>query len=1244
MKRICLLLTVLSNCLFAVSQQLITEKESKASIQSQLCAKRVKSSTPFHAKANAENPWEYVGMARVTENFFLKKTKNVSLYRYKADNNQYAIGNIFSYATPNADKWMYFNLLQEDDTLGASWKNPIYIDRKDLVYFEDTHTGFYYNEETGRTLEYDSLYTPIYLTHPSEWTNYAFVDSLLFNRVLSHQESGFPKKIQLAPIYWVEGIGTWNRSQYDGVFEIIFPEIEDGLPASKTTLFAEANNSSGINYANYITEDQDGTKLGFYKNGSDVYFCGAVSLSETITVPDSIVVSGNMYAVNYIGRYGGEYIDLDAAYNLKDIYLPATTKYFQGDIPSNVSNLHIAAISVPSLSHSGCISNSTTVWVPQSAFASYQNAVSNSNSYWYGKDVHYEGWEPKAYTINVKSAGSLANELLKVIDQWTDVDELTIIGTLNSEDMKMFSRMTQLTKLDLSQTDIKEIGGCSGLTKLATVILPSTLTTIGEGAFLGCAKLSSINLDNVLSVEAYAFTGCNSLRTLNLPNAKELGAYAFSCGYYYSDYYRNGYGFSSINIPLAEKLGNFCFGGHTGLTTLQMPSVKMIGEYAFCNCTSLTEVDLSNVIELGDYSFYMYSSSSLPKSQLKKVTLSNEVTSLNGTFDGCVSLTDLNMPTNLQSISMSNVGLTSIKLPEGVTTISSLSSSSFTSISIPSTVTSISNSAFRYSTSLKDLYCYSVVPINTTAFNTDKNSYNALNPSGITLHVPAFSIAAYRLDDNWYKFGQTLPIDGNISNITIAQNFSIYEYTGLADDVNLTLTTEGTSSSNRTSGHLTVDAGSKLSLGTFTQDQNIIGSSTSHWDGDNYVYTTTYPYCTTLIAKNEMNADNIVMNLTVQTNRWNFISFPFDVNVSDIKMPEGTLWVVRKYSGSDRAAMNGNTWQNMTNGMILNAGEGYILHCTNESTSSSSGLMMQVTAVNNTNKNGIFAYDDVTKTLKEYPSEYAHNRSWNLIGNPYPAYLDIKSLDFTAPITVWNGNSYTAYSILDDDYYLRPNEAFFVQCPTNTNTITFTKDGRSHEYSSSANSDYYYAKAMRVASANQSNRSVLNFVVSGNGYTDKTRLVLNESAKSEYEIECDASKFMSSDAEVPQIYVLDDGLRYAIDERPTGNGKFMLGAFIGKEGEYTLKLNAKSFDGNITLTDTATGITTDILSNEYSFSSDAGTFENRFVLTINNEATGISEVSNDKVNSNKTLYNLSGQKVNDNAKGIVIENGKKVLK
>ena len=1013
------------------------------------------------------------------------------------------------------------------------------------------------------------------------------------------------------------------------------------MSAKAETLTVTSNSSSGISQASYTGTLSDGSTLGFYRSGSSVYFCGAISNAASLEVVDSISINGSRYAVKYCGYNPSYNLDFDEATSVSSLTLPSTITYIYL-VPTRVSDLHLKSVTPPDLYNSSSISNFTTVWVPQSAFSTYQNYTMNGNNYWYGKDVHYEGWEPKVYTINVRTAGSLANELLKVIDQWTDVDELSIIGTLNAEDMKMFSRMTQLTKLDLSQTDIKEIGGCSGLTKLATVLLPSTVTTIIEKSFMGCSKLSSINLTNIVTIEKGAFAGCACIRSLNLPSAKVIGDSAFDCdtdiesSYFYYDYYQTGYGLISISLPVAERLGRACFCGNVELANVQIPNVKYIGEGAFSNCSNLTEMDLSNVSELGAMAFYMYEHA--PKSQLKKVILPNGITSIQSTFDGCVSLTELNMPTNLKSISMYNVGLTSIVLPEGLTTINQLSSSSFTTISIPSTVTSISISAFRSCSSLKDLYCYSVVPINTTAFNTDKNS-DGLNPSGITLHVPAFSIAAYKLDDNWYKFGKIVPIDANITNITISQDFSIYEYTGLSEKVNLSVLSgyDNNSNSGNFAGHLTVSASDKWNIGEYLQTQSNRYNSDYYWDdNDNRVYTYNY-YNSTLIPYNEMNADNVTVKYSAQTNRWNFISFPFDVNVSDIQYPEGTLWVIRKYSGEDRAKMTGNTWQNMTNGMTLKAGEGYILHCTDGNTDSwhSSYVEFPFKAVNNTSKNNIFAYQDVAKPLSKYASDLAHNRNWNLVGNPYPCFYDTRNIEHNGVITVWNGNGYTAYSLLDDKYILRPHESFFVQCPADATSMTFKAEGRQHTYEASSNASY--AKAARVASAN--NRLVFNLTLSGAEYTDKARVVINESAKLDYEISCDASKFMSSNTAVPQIYVIENSQKMAIDERPLSSGSIVLGMYIGEAGDYTIGMSEAP--ANVILTDNATGKTVNLSSETYTFSASQGTSDNRFTIQIG-DATGIEGISAD-VTEKSDIYSISGQKLSAPQKGINIINGNKIL-
>ena len=119
-----------------------------------------------------------------------------------------------------------------------------------------------------------------------------------------------------------------------------------------------------------------------------------------------------------------------------------------------------------------------------------------------------------------------------------------------------------------------------------------------------------------------------------------------------------------------------------------------------------------------------------------------------------------------------------------------------------------------------------------------------------------------------------------------------------------------------------MSAGSPWNLGKFNFN-NYRNVSTI---GNAFYY---YPYCNSLITYNEITADEIKLELVVQQNQWNFISFPFDVNVSDIEVPKGTNWVIRKYSGKDRAALTGNTWQDMPKGTTLKAGEGYILHCIN---------------------------------------------------------------------------------------------------------------------------------------------------------------------------------------------------------------------------------------------------------------------------------------------------------------------------
>ena len=52
----------------------------------------------------------------------------------------------------------------------------------------------------------------------------------------------------------------------------------------------------------------------------------------------------------------------------------------------------------------------------------------------------------------------------------------------------------------------------------------------------------------------------------------------------------------------------------------------------------------------------------------------------------------------------------------------------------------------------------------------------------------------------------------------------------------------------------------------------------------------------------------------------------------------------------------------------------------------------------------------------------------------------------------------------------------------------------------------------------------------------------------------------------------------------------------------------------------------------------------KITVTLKNEPAGIKEVNNGTVNENAPIYNLAGQRVGKDYKGVVIQNGKKFIK
>ena len=315
----------------------------------------------------------------------------------------------------------------------------------------------------------------------------------------------------------------------------------------------------------------------------------------------------------------------------------------------------------------------------------------------------------------------------------------------------------------------------------------------------------------------------------------------------------------------------------------------------------------------------------------------------------------------------------------------------------------------------------------------------------------------------------------------------------------------------------------------------------------------------------------------------------------DIAVPEGAQYALRRYDGGARATSGtGQSWTDVEEDETVAAGTGFIFQASQDG-------WYSFHALDDAAKQYVAANKEFAKALAANPSDVAADRGWNLVGNPYQTYYNIHRLNFTAPITLWNAGSrtYEAYSIIDDDVALQPGQAFFVQCPDEVESISFPLEGRQL----TADIESQTAANQMGPGHGGSTRLLLDLSLACGELADRTRVVLNNAAEETYETACDAAKFMSDATDVPQLYSLGaDGTRYAINERPEGDGTVRLGFRAGSDGSFTLRLTRHE-GCHAWLTDLKTGTTADLAEIDYHFTAEAGTDETRFVLAVEPDAT-----------------------------------------
>ena len=310
----------------------------------------------------------------------------------------------------------------------------------------------------------------------------------------------------------------------------------------------------------------------------------------------------------------------------------------------------------------------------------------------------------------------------------------------------------EIEDIPVVEIESSAFNGCANLT---SIIIPDSVTSIGDFAFENCSGLTSITIpDSVTSIGDHAFYNCSSLTNITVSENNKyfssLNGVLFNKDKTELVTYLTGNERTEYAIPdSVTSIGDRAFYKCSSLTSIIIPdSVTSIGDHAFYNCSSLTSITIpDSVTSIGDHAFYNCSS-------LTNITVSENnkyFSSLNGvlfnkdkteliTYPIGNERTEYTIPDSVTSIGnfifYNCSSLTSITIPDSVTSIGNFAfynCSSLTSITIPDSVASIGNSAFYNCSSLTNIKLPDVIDIiSGNTFRDCSSLLNIIIPDSVT--------------------------------------------------------------------------------------------------------------------------------------------------------------------------------------------------------------------------------------------------------------------------------------------------------------------------------------------------------------------------------------------------------------------------------------------------------------------------------------------------------------------------------
>ncbi len=510
-------------------------------------------------------------------------------------------------------------------------------------------------------------------------------------------------------------------------------------------------------------------KFGTFYGGSSI---------TSVTIPDNVILI-NMSAFRYcsglrsatIGNSVttiGDYV-FDGCTSLNNLTMGSSVSSIGAYAFNNCSSLPNITLpnlvtSIGNYSFQNC-SNLTSITIPNSVTSIGNNAFQNCSSLSaisIGKNVStigssaFSGCSPTTLTWNAKNCSSNGSMTTSKISQVTigsnvelipgyfvrdsKITTVTIPTSVTSIGSYAFSGCTNLSKLiwnaknctsngSMATSNITQVtigasveslpGNFVSGSKVTSVTIPNSVTSIGTLAFQNCYSLATISIGkSVTSMGNNAFSGCSpTTLTWSAQNCNSNGGMTTS-------------NITQMTIGSSVQVLPSSIANGSKITSITIPSsVVMIGSYAFNGCTGL-----------------------------KRVTIPDAVSSIeNNTFRDCTGLTSITIGNSVQTISYDAfygcTGLTSVTFPNSVTYIGGSAFSNCTNlntISLPNSVFSVGGSVFSGCTKLAKVYCRAIMPpVIDTYYN---NMFDAVTYQNAILYVPDLTYGYYIQTNPWNLF------------------------------------------------------------------------------------------------------------------------------------------------------------------------------------------------------------------------------------------------------------------------------------------------------------------------------------------------------------------------------------------------------------------------------------------------------------------------------------------------------------